>query len=112
MVLSDIPPAQISENFEHFWSFVVFWSKNRFSSSTRSTPRATLKMGKSVGKKLSIFGFFMPKYTFSAISKRFHQVLSLQNVKKHAKNDLLLLFGHTGSSLGRLQFGRGKWTPN
>jgi len=61
-------------------------------------------MGKSISQKLIIFGFFMIKYTFSAISKRFHQVLSPQKVKKHAKNDLLPLFGHTGSSFGRLQF--------
>ena len=39
-----------------------------------------------------IFGFFMMKYTFSAISKAFHQGLGPQKVKKHAKNDLTAPF--------------------
>jgi len=27
MMLNDLPPAQISENFEHFWSFVIFFGQ-------------------------------------------------------------------------------------
>ena len=100
---------EILSNFGQFW---LFCATHRFLLWTRSTPRTTLKMGKSIYKKLSIFGFFMKNYTCSAMAKTFHQVLSPQKVKKHAKNDFLPLFGHTRSSLGRLQFWRGKWTPN
>lgn len=43
---------------------------------------------------------------------RFYEVLGLQKVKKGAKNDFLPHFWDTESSLGRLQFWRGKWPPN
>ena len=109
MIHPQLKIQRIWSNFGQFW---IFFVKNRFLPSTRSAPPATLKMGKSISQKLRIFGFFMTKYTCLATAKTFHQVLSPQKVKKHAKNDLLPLFGHTGSSLGRLHFWRGKWAPN
>ena len=113
MVLDDTPPAQNSEDLEQFWSILnFFFVKNRFLPSTRSAPRGTLKMGRSISQKVCIFGFVMMKYTCLATAKTFHQVLGPQKVKKHAKSDLLPLFGHTGSSLGRMHFWRGKWAPN
>jgi hypothetical protein len=89
MVLNDLPSAQISKNFEHFWSLGNFWSKNRFSPPTGRAPCATLSIGRSISGKVCIFGFVMQKYTFSVKIKKFHQVLSLQKVKKQAKNDFL-----------------------
>ena len=54
----------------------------------------------------------MKSSTCSSIAKIFYEVLGLQKVKKQAKNDFLPHFWHTESSLGRLQFWRGKWPPN
>ena len=112
MELNDTPSAQNLENLEQFWSIKFFFAKNRFLPLRRSAPRPTLKLWRSISQKLSIFGFFMTNYTCSATAKTFHGDLSPQKVKKQAKNDLLPLFGHTGSSLVRLQFWRGKWKPN
>jgi len=36
MVLNDSLPAQISKNFEHFWSFVNFWGKKQVFSTNGS----------------------------------------------------------------------------
>ena len=93
-------------------NFEFFFAKNRFLPSTCSAPRTTLNMGRSISQKIYIFGFFMTNYTCSATAKTFHGDLSPQKVKKQEKNDLFPLFGHTGSSLGRLHFWRGKWPPN
>ena len=46
------------------------------------------------------------------MAKKFGQALSPQEVKNTQKMTSLPLFWHTGSSLGRLQFWRGKWHPN
>lgn len=109
MIHPQLKIQKIWRSFGQFWNFCI---KNRFFPSTRSAPRATLKMGRSISQKVSIFGFFMMKNTYSATTKTFHQFFGPQKVKRHAKHDLLPLFGHTWSSLGRMHLWRGKWAPN
>ena len=103
-------------NPKKFWAvwvnFGFFQAIYRFSPLTGLTPRATLHLGNSILQKLSISRLVMKSYICSSMAKRFYEVLGLQKVKKQAKNNFLPHFLHTESSLGRLQFWRGKWQPN
>jgi len=54
----------------------------------------------------------MEKYGSSEMAEKFGQVLGLQRAKNTQKVPSLPLFCHIGSSLGKINFWRGKWTPN
>lgn len=98
--------------WDTFCNFGIFSLKNRFFCPMRRATWRSLLMGTSFLGKLKIFGFFMEKYACSQMAKKFWQVLSFQKGQKHLKNDLSTPFWHTGRSLGRTHFWRGKWRPN
>ena len=63
--------------------------------------------------KNSAFPDFSWKVTLSQpLLRNLIKFWASRKSEKHAKNDFLPLFWHTRSNLGRLQFWRGKWSPN
>lgn len=106
----------LNPNFKKFgtlFAFLKFLGQNTGFSAQRAAPPGTRFLWRSPNEENSAFMDFSWRNMHAyQCPRKFDKFWAPKRVKNTPKMTFLPLFGHTGSSVGKTPFWRGKWRPN